>query len=150
MWTRATTFLVVVFGCCGSALALEPSEILVIANTDYPASTKLARYYCEKRGVPSGNVIPVSLGPQLRDSISRGDYDKRLAGPVRAVLTTRKDLQQIKCLVTTYGVPYKVGRCEPSTGLDAQLKQLRQSHEQEKDAIARLEALKPEVLEKAA
>jgi len=140
MWKRAAAFLLVMFGCCGAGLALEPAEILVIANTDYPASTRLARYYCEKRGVPSGNVVPVSLGPQLRDFISRGDYDKRLAGPVRAVLTTRKDLQQIKCLVTTYGVPYKVGRCEPSTGMDGRLKQLRQLHQQEKDAIARLEA----------
>lgn len=140
MWKRAAAFLLVMFGCCGAGLALEPAEILVIANTDYPASTRLARYYCEKRGVPAGNVVPVSLGPQLRDFISRGDYDKRLAGPVRAVLTTRKDLQQIKCLVTTYGVPYKVGRCEPSTGMDRQLKQLRQLHQQEKDAIARLEA----------
>ncbi len=140
MCKHVVAFLLIVSGFCRPALALEPSEILVIANTDYPASTRLARYYCEKRDVPSGNVIPVSLGPQLRDSISRGDYDKRLAGPVRAVLTTRKDLQQIKCLVTTYGVPYKVGRCEPSTGMDRQLKQLRQSHQQEKDAIAQLEA----------
>lgn len=140
MWKRAAALLLLVVGLPELAAALEPSEILVIANTDYPASTRLARYYCEKRGVPSGNVVPVSLGPQLRDFISRGDYDKRLAGPVRAVLTTRKDLQQIKCLVTTYGLPYKVGRCEPSTGMDRQLKQLRQLQQQEKDAVARLEA----------
>lgn len=140
MWKRAIAFLFVVFGCCGSGWALEPTEILVIANTGYPASTRLARYYCEKRGVPAGNVIPVALGPQLRDSISRSDYDKRLAAPVRAVLTTRKDMQQIRCLVTTYGVPYKVGRCEPSTGMDRQLKQLRGLLQQEKDAMAQLEA----------
>jgi uncharacterized protein (TIGR03790 family) len=140
MWKRAAAFLLIGVGGPGVAAALEPADILVIANTDYPASTRLARYYCEKRAVPSGNVVPVSLGPQLRDFISRSDYDKRLAGPVRAVLTTRKDLEHIKCLVTTYGVPYKVGRCEPSTGMDRQLTQLRQSHQQEKDAIAALEA----------
>jgi len=139
MCKHVVAFLLVVVGWSELVLALEPSEILVIANTSYPASTRLARYYCEKRGVPSGNVIPVSLGPQLRDFISRGDYDKRLAGPVRTVLTTRKDLQQIKCLVTTYGVPYKVGRCEPSTGMDRQLTQLRQLHQQEKDAMSKLE-----------
>jgi uncharacterized protein (TIGR03790 family) len=139
MWKRAVTSLLVVLGWCGSGWALEPGEILVIANTDYPASTQLARYYCEKRGVPSNHVVPVSLGPKLRDSISRGDYDKRLAGPVRNLLTTRQDLQQIKCLVTTYGVPYKVGRCQPSVGMDGQLKQLRQLLQQEKDAIAKLE-----------
>ncbi len=140
MWPRVAVFLFLALGGSGLAWALEPAEILVIANTDYPASTRLARYYCEKRGVPPGNVVPVKLGPRLRDSISRGDYDKWLAGPVRAVLTTRKDLQHIKCLVTTYGVPYKVGRCDPSTGMDRELKQLRQSYEQEKNTIAQLEA----------
>jgi uncharacterized protein (TIGR03790 family) len=142
MGKGAATFLLVVFGWCGLAAALEPAEILVIANTDYPASVKLARYYCETRGVPAGNVVPVALGPQLRDSISRSDYDKRLAGPVRAVLMTRKDPPQIQCLVTTYGVPYRVGRREPLTAMESQLKQLRQSLEQEKDAVARLEAAK--------
>ncbi|MBN1509392.1 MAG: TIGR03790 family protein [Sedimentisphaerales bacterium] len=142
MSKRIATFLLLLLGCCEAGLALEPAEILVIANTDYPASTRLARYYCEKRGVPSGNVVPVSLGPQLRDSISRADYDKRLAGPIRVLLTTRKDLEQVKCLVTTYGVPYSVGRCEPATGMDSRLKQLRQWLQQEKDAIAPLEARK--------
>jgi len=132
-------FLSVLLGCCEVALALEPNEILVVANTNYAASMKLARYYCEQRGVPSGNVIPVSLGPQLRDSITRGDYETRLAGPIRRIFATRKDLQHIRCLVTTYGVPYKVGRRDPLPGMDGQLKQLRQLQQEEKDAVAKLE-----------
>ena len=141
MRKRTAAYLLLVVGWCGTAAALEPSEILVIANTDYPASVRLARYYCQRRGVPSGNVIPVRLGPKLRDSISRSDYDQRLAGPVRSVLT-RKDLPPIQCLVTTYGVPYRVGRREPLTAMEGQLKQLRQLLEQEKEAVARLEAAK--------
>jgi uncharacterized protein (TIGR03790 family) len=142
MRKRIATFLLLLLGCCEAALALEPTEILVVANADYPASTRLARYYCEKRGVPSARVVPVPLGPQLRDTISRADYDRWLAAPIRALLTTRKDLQQIKCLVTTYGVPYRVGRCEPAAGMDGRLKELRQLLQQEKDAIAPLEARK--------
>jgi uncharacterized protein (TIGR03790 family) len=129
----------VILACCRPGLALEPDEILLIANTDHAASMRLARYYCEKRGVPSGNIIPVSLGTPLRDSIGRADYEKRLAGPIRRVFATRKDLGNIQCLVTTYGVPFKVGRREPLSGFDMQLKQLRQSLQEEKDAIAQLE-----------
>jgi uncharacterized protein (TIGR03790 family) len=125
---------------CGRiGLALEPNEILLIANTDQAASMRLARYYCEKRGVPSGNIIPLSLGTQLRDSIGRADYEKRLAGPIRRTFATRKDLGRIECLVTTYGVPFKVGRRDPLNGFDAQLKQLRQSLQEEKDAVVQLE-----------
>ncbi len=124
---------------CRLGWALEPNEILVVANTDHAASMRLARYYCERRGVPSGNVIPVSLGTPLRDSISRQDYDKRLAGPIRRIFATRKDLEHIRCLVTTYGVPFKVGPRKPLAGFDTQLRQLRQLLQEEKDAVAQLE-----------
>lgn len=122
-----------------AAFALDPNQILVVANTEQAASVKLARYYCQARGIPSGNVIPVMLGAQLRDSISRADYDKRLAGPIRRTFATRKDLGNIECLVTTYGVPFKVGPREPLGGFDAQLAKLRQTLQEEKDAIAQLE-----------
>ena len=48
--------------------ALEPNEILVVANTNNAASVRLARYYCERRGIPANRVIPVSLGTPLRFS----------------------------------------------------------------------------------
>jgi uncharacterized protein (TIGR03790 family) len=134
-----TAFVILLWVCCGIGWALEPNEILVLANTDYGASVKLARYYCEQRGLPSGNIIPVSLGAQLRDSLSRADYDQRLAWPIRRTFATRKDLDKIRCLVTTYGVPFKVGRREPLTGYESQLRELRQLQQQEKDAVAQLE-----------
>jgi uncharacterized protein (TIGR03790 family) len=139
MWKCTVTSLVILWACCPIAQALEPNEILVVANTDNAASVRLARYYCERRGIPSGNVIPVSLGTPLHDSIGRTDYDKRLAGPIRRTFLTRKDLGGIKCLVTTYGIPFKVGPREPLAGSDSRLKQLRLLLEQEKEAVAELE-----------
>jgi uncharacterized protein (TIGR03790 family) len=140
MGKYAIASLAILWACGAVARALEPSEILVVANAENAASVRLARYYCEKRGIPSGNVLPVSLGTPLRDSISRADYDARLAGPIRRVFLTRKDLGGIKCLVTTYGIPFRVGPREPLSGHDVQLKQLRQLLEQEKKAAAELEA----------
>jgi uncharacterized protein (TIGR03790 family) len=126
---------------CGSvSKALDPNEILVLANANYAASTRLARYYCERRAVPSGNVVPLALGTRLRDSISRNDYDRRLAGPLRRIFATRPDLAHIKCLVTTYGIPLAVGPREPLPRMEGQLKQLRQLLQQEQDAVAQLEA----------
>jgi uncharacterized protein (TIGR03790 family) len=139
MGRYAIAGLVLLSVCGTTARALEPGEILVVANAQNAASVRLARYYCEKRGIPAGNVLPVALGASLRDSISRADYDTRLAGPIRRVFLTRKDLGGIKCLVTTYGIPFRVGPREPLSGSDAQLKQLRQLLEQEKTAAAELE-----------
>ena len=126
-------------GVLPSRAALEPSEILVVANTDNAASVRLARYYCEKRGIPSNRVIPVALGASLRDTIGREDYDRCVVGPIRRILQSRKDLGDIKCLVTTYGVPFRVGPRKPQSGYEVQLKQLRQVLEQEKQAVAELE-----------
>jgi uncharacterized protein (TIGR03790 family) len=120
--------------------ALEPEEILVVANSDFPASVRLAQYYCQQRGLPQGRVVPVSLGPRLRDSIGRDDYDRRLARPIRRVLTTREDMRSIKCLVTTYGIPFRVNKRGPLPGSEARLKELRRAQQQEEEAIVQLQA----------
>ncbi len=135
----AITCLFLLSAWGGPVRALEPDEILVVVNGDCAASIKLGRYYCESRGVPSGNIIPVHLGPQIRDSIGRGDYDTRLAGPIRQTFATNKELGKIRCLVTTYGVPFKVGRREPLVGYEGQLKELRRLQQEAKDALAQSE-----------
>jgi len=136
---RTMVGLCVVAVCSAHALALEPDEILVIANSSNAASVRLARYYCQKRGLPSGRVVPVALGTPVRDSMSRSDYEQRLARPIRRLFATRDDLANIKCLVTTYGIPFKVGRRGPQVGSDRRLKDLRRQLQQEKEAIAQQE-----------
>ncbi|GAH70212.1 unnamed protein product, partial [marine sediment metagenome] len=96
-----------------SAFALEPDEILVIANSDIETSVRIAQYYCAKRAVPAGNILTLPLGGNLRDEISRDDYEKNLAKPIRRKLSTREFAGKIKCLLTTYGVPVKVGKRGP-------------------------------------
>ena len=100
---------------CGAmrVWALDPNEILVVANSNYAPSMQLARYYCRARGLPSGYVVPVALGAKPRDAISRSDYENRLAKPLYRLFSTRPGLAHIRCLVTTYGVPFKVGTRGP-------------------------------------
>lgn len=140
MLFRILTSLLLSLACVRIGWALQPEEILVIANSDYPASVRLARYYCEQRGLPQGRIVPVSLGPRLRASIGRDDYEKRLAHPIRRVLSTRDDMKSIRCLVTTYGVPFRVGPRGPLPGHEARLKELRRAQEQEDKIIEQLEA----------
>jgi uncharacterized protein (TIGR03790 family) len=139
MKDKFLSVLLILFGC-GPLWALEPNEILVLANTGHAASVRLARYYCERRGLPSGRIVPLALGATLRNTIGRDDYEKRIAQPVRRLLSTRPDLGQVKCLVTTYGIPYSVGPRGPLTHLEGRLDSLRQQLEQEKEAVAQLEA----------
>ena len=89
--------------------ALEPNEILIIANCDVKASVQVASYYSVKRNVPQGNLLAIPLGNTLNDTISRTNYDKLLAEPIRRRLSEPNFSGKIKCLLTTYGVPIKVG-----------------------------------------
>lgn len=129
---------VLLLTCCTAASGLEPAEILVIANKDVAASGRLARYYCEKRAVPTANILRLSLGTRLEDSVSRTDYEKWLAGPIRKELLARKDSNKIKCLLTTYGIPTKVGRRGPLAGLEPRLRRLRELAKQRKEAMEQL------------
>lgn len=107
------------------AHALEPGQILLIANSDSAASMRLAEYYCARRGVPEENILALALGKTPAESISRSDYEKLLAEPIRQRLSSGELSGKIKCLLTTYGVPFKVGPRGPIKGQEQNLKQLQ-------------------------
>jgi uncharacterized protein (TIGR03790 family) len=118
----------------GVGYALEPNEILVIANSQVPASVRIAKYYCAKRRVPERNVLALPLGTSLSEAIDRGDYEKKLAEPIRSKVSSFGF-----GVLTTYGVPIKVGGRGPLKGQEERLKKLRESLEREKYKIEQLE-----------
>jgi len=138
MMVRTGTVILLAFVYCGLASALEPNEILVIANKDSIESGRIARYYCSKRGVPDKNILALPLGAKLNDTISRNDYEKRLAEPVRKRLLAPELLGTISCLLTTYGVPIKVGRRGPLRNQQDKLRELKGLVEREKNKIEQL------------
>jgi uncharacterized protein (TIGR03790 family) len=108
------------FALADPARALGPADVFVIYNKNVPASREVADHYAQKREVPAANLIGLDL-PEGED-ISRADYDKRLAAPLREALKDRKD--KAKVLLTVYGVPLRVGRSEPSADEKAELTKL--------------------------
>jgi uncharacterized protein (TIGR03790 family) len=118
--------------------ALEPNEILVIANKDVPASVRVARYYCAKRKVPPKNILVLPLGETLEDSIGRDQYNEKLALPVRTKLLGLGLDGTIRCLLTTYGVPFKASGRGILKGSEAELEKLQKSRDELKKAISGL------------
>jgi uncharacterized protein (TIGR03790 family) len=138
MTVRTGAVILLIFMYCGRGFALEPDEILVIANKDIAESGRIARYYCRKRGVPDKNILSLPLGTSLNDTISRGDYEKQLAEPIRNELLIRRLLGQIRCLLTTYGIPIKVGERGPLIDQESKLTGLGGLAKQEKKRIEQL------------
>ncbi|WP_319407975.1 TIGR03790 family protein [uncultured Desulfosarcina sp.] len=92
------------------SMALEPGEILILANKNTGEGVELARYYAKKRNIPDANLLLLSLPD---DEMCRRDlYEKQIAVPVRAFLEAIKPSRRIRCLVLMYGMPLKVGPSE--------------------------------------
>jgi uncharacterized protein (TIGR03790 family) len=88
------------------AEALEPGEVLIIANKKAEDGVELARYYAKKRDIPDANLLLLSL--PVDETCSRDVYERQVASPVRAFLETFKPSWRIRCLVLMYGMPLKV------------------------------------------
>ncbi|ACN14440.1 hypothetical protein HRM2_13290 [Desulforapulum autotrophicum HRM2] len=105
-----SVFLVALFVLVYPAMALEPSEILVIANKNASESLGLARYYMEQRKIPKKNLLTLWLTD--KETCTREVYLKKVAVPVRRYLDSVQG-QNIRCLVTMYGIPLKISPPDP-------------------------------------
>ncbi len=113
------------------AFALSPNELILIVNKNEPESVALAAHYAKVRNVPAENVVTLDLPKD--ESMSRGDYDKKLAAPLRAALKDRKD--KVRCLVCMYGVPLRVGNQEPSKDEKEELAKLAPQIKEAEEAL---------------
>jgi len=96
-----------------SPAPLKPAEVVVVANFAYPYSVDLARHYLALRGIPERQLLVT--GMPKTEEISRIDYERTIAGPLKDFLEAEK-LDRIRCVVLIYGVPLKV--LEPPASLD--------------------------------
>ena len=64
------------------------AETAIVYNTRFAESEALARYYAEKRGIPSDRLIGITCSTE--EAISREAYDETIAPAVRDAMTERK------------------------------------------------------------
>jgi uncharacterized protein (TIGR03790 family) len=131
MTSRIIASTVIILGLYSAAPALEPNQILVIANAEIKQSVKIAEHYCGRRATPPENVLALPLGSTINDTISRQDYESRLAEPLRRKLLSPEFAGKIRCLLTIYGVPYKVAGRGRLPGREEELARLKELLEQE-------------------
>ena len=139
------SILLLIFALANVVFALEPQQILVVANSDINESLQLAQYYCSKRDVPAGNILKIPLGKSLSEEISRLQYDSILAAAVKKELQENRLPGEIKCLLTLYGIPIRIASAEPAKNaqqLVPKLTQMLEAKEKEfKDLLQELNHL---------
>ena len=89
------------------------NNVLVVVNDSSALSRSVGEYYARKRAVPVRNVCHIKASTE--ESISRDEYNRRIAAPVAACLIQRKLRESVLYMVTTAGVPLSIsGETGPS------------------------------------
>ncbi|WP_300462980.1 TIGR03790 family protein [Desulfobacula sp.] len=112
------TVLLFFYGC-PRAFALDPKEVLVIANLNAAKSKGLALYYMEKRQIPKKNLVLVFMTD--KETCTRDEYERKALPPIRRFLHQNTD---IRALVTLFGVPLKISSPGKTPGEQAELQQM--------------------------
>jgi uncharacterized protein (TIGR03790 family) len=86
--------------------ALQPDEILLITNKNTPESGKLAELYCQLRGVPANQIVALDLPNS--EEMEFNVYETGMVAPVREFLEDHQLRKKVKCLLTFYGVPFRI------------------------------------------
>lgn len=97
--------LVTAFPIDGQA-ELSSKQVAILSNTSNQDSLAVAQHYAKRRGIPSSHIVRLSL--PNREYLSRDEYDRLVAAPVRQALESAGLASTIRVLVTTYGVPLRV------------------------------------------
>ena len=110
---RHALFLLCLLLAAAPAEALTPDEIALVVNSKVPAGRALAELYASQRHVPAGRIIELALDPvspiSPAEEMPFEQYEPMVAAPVRAFLRQNNLTDRVKCLVTFWGVPLRIG-----------------------------------------
>ncbi len=121
------------FGCisiltaASNSAALDPAEVILIANRNVPAGIDLADHYRKRRNIPAGNLLLVSL-PDAEDC-SREVYEENLLHPLRRFIGSREG-QPVRALALFYGIPLRVAAPAPDRQTRLRLEDLKSTRRQ--------------------
>lgn len=142
-------FLVLLSGLfSGHAHALAPEDIALVVNAKVPASRELAESYAKGRGIPDGRIIALDL-PFPEEEVPYARYDAEVVPALRKQLQESGLRDKVKCLVTFWGVPLRIGRRETTPEDQQQLAVIQRESDKAKadltTAVGEAEALAKEV-----
>jgi uncharacterized protein (TIGR03790 family) len=86
---------------------LLPEEVAIIAARGSKDSEGLAKYYAQQRGIPLENICTVDM--PRGEVLDREKWRWAIRPEIYKWLVEHDPQEKLKCLVTTYDVPLKIG-----------------------------------------
>lgn len=103
---------------------LTADDLLLVYNDADINARLLARHYAEVRGVATDRLCPLVL-LRAGEEIAPADFDRLIRDPVRRYIEEHNLRDRVRCLVTFYGLPIRVGKRPVSPAHQTLLAQLR-------------------------
>ncbi|HYO23995.1 MAG TPA: TIGR03790 family protein [Lacipirellulaceae bacterium] len=131
--------------CLPVRAELLPDQVAIVAARGNRESEQLAAYYAKVRGIPADHVCLVDLP---NEEVCVQDHWKWAVRPeIRKWLEEHDPQRKLRCLVTVWGVPLKIGPAAASADLLRYRNFLeaerRQRLDRAKQVIAALDAIAP-------
>lgn len=121
-------------------MALEPYEIVIIANKRVVDSIALAQFYIKKRNIPETNILQLTLSD--REECTREEYEQKVVQTVRKFIEKKSSTSRIRCLVTMYGLPLKISGPKITPQEKDQVEDLKKKRKSLKDQLKKIEEKK--------
>ena len=133
-WLMLAVVLVWPLSFTPACQALQPEEILVVANREIPESIELAEFYLQRRKVPEANLLRVSTTD--RETCTREAYLRQIAEPVRKKLLAYPLARRPRCLLLVKGMPLRIAAVPLTVAEQAAIDGLRTTRAQLKGWLA--------------
>ena len=109
MLPRFLVTAVIVLHLTVSALAeLLPTEVAILAVRESRDSQSIANYYAERRSIPKSHICVIDC--PVGGTLPRQDWELQVQPAIRRWLFDNQLESTIRCFVTVWDVPLKIGR----------------------------------------
>jgi uncharacterized protein (TIGR03790 family) len=107
MWIRLSAGLLLLLQVGRISAALTPAEVAVIAVRGSQQSRELADHYIKARGIPETQLCLIDCTPG--ETLGRAEWESKVRPAIRQWLEVHDPDKKIRCLVTVWDVPLKIG-----------------------------------------
>ena len=104
-----------------------------MVNQSSQASQQIAAYYAQKRGIPTAQILAVAMPTD--EEMKRADWDRSIRPAIRRWIAQNRLQDKVRCFVTTWDVPLKIGKESPPSSVmrrQARLLQLERQRRMER------------------
>jgi uncharacterized protein (TIGR03790 family) len=107
MWKQLTLIGAALLQTTTVQAALGPQEVAIIALRGSKQSQELAEYYAAARGIPRSHICLVDCS--AGETLGRREWETKVRPAIRDWLAANKLEESVRCLVTVWDVPLKIG-----------------------------------------